>query len=234
MADKKFDNMLGEPVVTPAGTCSFPHLKSPDVGRQFSDGKYKFDLIFDKDETDFSDMQKVCDDLAQKKWGVPLSEIDMHPFKNGDEKEGKTQGYANSVFITPKSGYPVACYGPTKVDGKIVPIEPEKIYAGCKMRAYVVPLTFESKKERGITFRLIYAQFLEDGPRFGGFGAVDASDVFSEHEKGSANKVETKAASTSQVSNGEDVSERASAPKSVVASSKKKEKASGKSILEMI
>lgn len=155
-----FKNVIGEPLVSPISVVTFLSLVEPDVGKQYSDGKFKLTQLFDRDTTDFGEMQRVLEDLARQTWNCGLEQVQLLPFKDGNEKE--YSGFKNTIYITAKSKYPVGCYGPDKQ-----PIQPKDIYPGAKCRTYLTPMAFMRGKDRGLTFLLNFVQFCEHGPRLG-------------------------------------------------------------------
>ena len=177
-----FQNLLGREVLSPPCRLQFPNIAEPDVGGQFSDGKYKGFFLFDKEETEFDAMQEVAEELCMQAFGVTLREIEQIPFKNGDLKNW--QGFANTIYVIAKSKNPPDCWSPTAdpSTGQLYKIDPKKLYAGCICRAVFVPFAYMSGSNRGITFLLNFVQFLEDAPRFGGLGQVDARDILSQWE----------------------------------------------------
>lgn len=181
-----FQNQIGTAILTPPARLQFLHIEKPDTGGQYSDDKYKAHFLFSKTETDFSEMKAVVEELSQQAFGVPARELEFVPFKNGDEKEW--QGFPGSIYVLAKSKYMVPVWSPQKdpKSGELVREDPKKLYPGCIARAHLAPLAYMSGNQRGITFILSFIQFLEDAPRFGGIGSVDARDILSEYVPGSA------------------------------------------------
>lgn len=130
MADKKkkdFNPILA----TPVGRCNYINLKEPDTGRQYSDNKFKLDLLFDM-ETWKNDaaakalraevlkvakkaikkgvITKLCGEFEGKDpKSVDLKTLKLthfaNPFKKGDDKDMSNENYhcyKNTIFITPK------------------------------------------------------------------------------------------------------------------------------------
>lgn len=199
MADKekKSSNIVGKGIVTPRARLSYPYLEKPDEGREFSDGKFKVTLLFPKEGSDFAVMKNALLAVAQEKWGKDtlLKDLDLIPFKNGDDHPDWS-GYADHIFLTAKSKFPVMCIGPTRVNGQWPMIQAKDCYAGCYVRAIVAPCAFMRGQDRGVTFLLNSVQFLEDGPRFGGLGVVDAGDMFGEWDGAKAGSDPEKEADT--------------------------------------
>lgn len=179
-----FQNQIGETVLSPAARLQFLNIAEPDTGGQYSDGKYKATFLFSKTDTEFGPMKKVIEDLSQQAFGCSAKELDYLPFKDGDEKEW--QGFPGSIYIVAKSKFPVDVWSPTKdaASGELFRVDAKKLYPGVIARAHFAPLAYMSGSKRGITFILNFIQYLEDAPRFGGIGQIDARDVLAEYVPG--------------------------------------------------
>lgn len=183
-----FQNQIGQDVLSPPARLQFLSIAEPDTGGQYSDGKYKATFLFSKTDTEFGPMKKVIEDLSQQAFGCSAKELDYLPFKDGDEKEW--QGFPGSVYIVAKSKFPVDVWSPTKdaTTGELYRVDAKKLYPGVIARAHFAPLAYMSGNKRGITFILNFIQYLEDAPRFGGIGQIDARDVLAEYVPGQAKK----------------------------------------------
>ena len=183
-----FQNLIGRDVVSPPARLQFLSIAKPDTGGQYSDGRYKATFLFSKTETDFSQMKAVVEELSKQAFGLPAKNLRYVPFRDGDEKSW--QGFANSIYVVAKSKFPIDVWSPDrdKATGEIYKLDPEKLYAGCIARAHFAPLAYMSGNDPGITFILNFIQFLEDAPRFGGIGQIDARDVFDEYIAGSGRR----------------------------------------------
>lgn len=166
-----------ELIVSPKARVAFPNLDKPDTGRQYSDDKYKATFLFDKDSTDMSKLESAALAVAKKHFGpkIKLSDMTYLPFRDGDEMEKNYDGFSNAWVIQAKSQNPVTC-----IDRDEQNIDPREVYGGCYARAAFVPCAYQMGKNKGVTFLLQFIQKLDEGPRFGGFGSVDPSDVFGE------------------------------------------------------
>lgn len=178
-------------IVTPPGRLGFFNLDKPDSGRQFSDDKYKGDLIFE----DPKKIKSLADEalaVAQEMWGedVELDDLDYPPFKDGNDmfkvdEDGEKipyAGYAGNVYIRAKSKNRVALVGPkTDSGGDFSPYPAEDFYSGALVRFSVTASACNVGKKRCVTFYLNKVQFLENMDRFGA-GARPAKEVFGEWE----------------------------------------------------
>src|SRR4051812_41030830 len=174
-----------KPLQTPPGLASFVHLDAPDSGREFSDDKFKLDLLFDKD-TDLTVLKNAVKEAAIAMWGdkVNFKELAL-PFKDGNEKS-QYEGYAGRRYVTLKTKKRPGIVGP---DLKPLP-EGVKIFGGCKVRANITAYTYVSTEKvrgedgkrnteqvNGVSFALNHVQLIKEGTPFGG-GGVALSDAF--------------------------------------------------------
>ena len=96
---------------TTAGTAHFAWLNKPDTGSEYSDGKYKVTVAFQKDDPVLKTLKATIKDAAQREFGDKIPANFHNPLKDGDAS-GKEQ-YAGMVFMTMKS-----TRQPTLVDAK--------------------------------------------------------------------------------------------------------------------
>lgn len=165
-----------ELVITPVGRMNYVWLSKPDTGREYSDEKYKFDLIFNKDKwkEEGKALRVAVIQEARKFFNNPsiksLSEF-RHPFKDGDEKESKDGAYKNTIYITVKSKFQPKVLGPDKKE--LAAPDVEKIKSGDYARAVVAVIPYPHKGG-GISLALNVVQFARVGEPIGG-GAAAAS-----------------------------------------------------------
>lgn len=96
---------------TTAGTAHFAWLNKPDTGSEYSDGKYKVTVAFQKDDPVIKQLKATIKDAAQREFGDKIPANFHNPLKDGDAS-GKEQ-YAGMTFLTMKS-----TRQPTLVDAK--------------------------------------------------------------------------------------------------------------------
>lgn len=173
-------------VRTPVGQISFPNLVKPDVGREYSDNKYKMDLLFDKAtwKEEGKDLRVAVIKTAQEFFGNPkitkLSDF-KHPFKDGDDKDpekASSKAYAGKMYVTLKTEYKPSIM---KADGKteMTEKEVEAIKGGDWARA-VVSIYGYSQSGGGITLGLQLVQFWKEGESFGGGSKAASVALLSE------------------------------------------------------
>ena len=155
-------------IKTPVGRISYPHIAQADEGRPNSDGKFHFDLIFDKEtwttDPDAKDLRAAVLAVARETFGNPRLKFGefKSPFKDGNTKPGAE--YADCTFITPKSKYKPKVIGPNKLlwdDTRIAAIK-----GGDYARA-IVSVFYYDNKGGGITCGLEMIQFHREGEALG-------------------------------------------------------------------
>lgn len=170
-------------IVTPIGFMNYAHLAKPDLGRQYSDGKYKLDLLFPKDtwKEEGANIRKAVILEARKYFqddSLTLKDF-KHPFKDGDEKDMSQEAnkyYKGMIYITPKcSGdYPPGIVGPSKETYSLEDIN--KMKNGDKVRCVVDAYPYE-QQGGGITLGLKTVQFVMPGKPFGVSGQQAAINI---------------------------------------------------------
>ena len=169
--------VTGPRVITPRARLSFPSLLRPDTGGQYSDGKFKCTLVFDKKDqavlAGLKDLNVAAKKVAMEAFGPEAKGIDM-PFRDGNEKADKNEAYKDTVLITAKSKYRPGVCGP---DPKVEITEEADLYGGCYVRASLVPFSYAQGKNTGVSFRLCNVQKVAEGNPFGG-NRVTAADEF--------------------------------------------------------
>lgn len=154
-------------IVTPLGRISFPSIVKPDEGRQYSDGKYKADLIIDKGvfKLQGAALREAVLKVAQEGFGKKLElSAFKNPFHDCDKKDGCPEFMKNSVQIRAKS-----TYAPLIVDAnkKEMSMEDrEKIKGGDYCR-FLVTVFHYSQSSGGVSLALNVVQFVKSGEAFG-------------------------------------------------------------------
>lgn len=160
---KKIDRVR---VVTPTGRIVFPYLAEPDSGRQYSDGKYKVDILFPKSswKEDGAELREQVLGVAQAYYGKKVKFADFkHPFKDGDTKQ--QDYFKGHVYITAKSQFAPTVVGPDKsvFDKERI----MKIKGGDYARLVVVVYPYD-QSGGGVTLGLDIVQFSHEGEALSG------------------------------------------------------------------
>jgi len=183
--------VFGEKVTTPAGRLGFNHLESPDSGGQYSDDKFKCDVIFEEG-TKLTVLKKKALDCAKEKWGddICLDDLYFPPLKDGnlqykeDEDTGEKthyDGYKGAAYLSAKSKN-----RPGIVDGSRNPFPANETYSGIEVKVNITPMAFEIKEKgrepkKGITWLLNGVQVGRQLDRFG-VGVRSAAETFTDWE----------------------------------------------------
>jgi len=187
MADKQKQPKVT--FVTPVGVAAYAYFHAPDTGKQYSNNKYKGDLVLEGD-VDLSAFEQKCrDHLLAVYPNADMSDIGL-PFKSGDDH--KNEEFHGKIIFKASSKY-----APQVVDAKKNPLK-GKIQArsGDRVR-YVVALyayeTTETIKENGkkkvvttwgVSAQLQVVQLIEKRAGGGGLNELDDIDGFDATEEG--------------------------------------------------
>lgn len=188
-----------DPVATPEGRLSFPHLTAPETTGQFPSGKFVATLLIPK-TADLTVLKDVIVKAAQLAWpNLNITQISQvrTPFRDGDERK-QQPGMEGCFYIKCKSNYKPAIFG---LDRKeyLGPIK-----AGDYVRFGVTAWAFKLNMDRevaqalkqagklvqegvdeqgrqtfwrpAVTFLLNNVQFRREGPAFGGGASADVFD----------------------------------------------------------
>ncbi|MDR3473433.1 MAG: DUF2815 family protein [Devosia sp.] len=168
-------------ITTPSGIAAYAWFHKPDSGKEYSDDKYKGDLIIDGD-TDLSAIEdKVRAFAAEAFPGIDLSELQL-PFKSGDDH--KNEEFHGKIILRAKSKFK-----PNIVDSKRKAL-PKGVEArsGDEVR-FVVSLYAYKKTEKvkegkkvievvvyGVSFQLQVVQVIQKNSGGGGLNMLDDID----------------------------------------------------------
>ena len=167
--------------LTPDGKIVWPALFEPE-SYNGSDPYYKAVLLFERD-ADFTEIKQAIAEAAAKKFPGKDKEFYKKlrkPLREGNEKAVNEHGlqdtesfYYNRLFMNVKSKYQ-----PQIVDKYNQPItDPDVIYGGCIVRAYLSFFGFDHLGNKGISTSLRAIVKVDDGEPIGG-GKIDTSTVF--------------------------------------------------------
>jgi len=156
---------------TTVGTANFAWLNKPDVGSEYSDGKYKVTIAFQKDDPMVAVLKATIKEAAQREFGDTIPAGFHNPLRDGDES-GKEQ-LAGMVFVAMKS-----INKPTTVDAankelpdSVIIMSGDTIRCAGSAKAY-------NGKNKGVSFYLDMVKLIAKNNSGGGPG--EASDVFGE------------------------------------------------------
>ena len=161
-------------VVTPIGRLSYPYLATPDQGREYSDDKYKTDILFPKDtfKEEGAKLRKACILCARDFFDNQTMTLKSfkHPIKDGDEKDMTKESnkhYANCYYITAKTDRK-----PMVLDARRKEMSAEDIaqLKGGDYARVVLSIFGYPHKGGGVSAGLQVVQFAKEGEAFGGDG----------------------------------------------------------------
>jgi len=169
--------------VTPVGTAAYSYFHKPDTGGQYSDNKYKGDLILPGD-TDLSKLEALCKEFLVENFPNAKADEIQLPFKSGDDH--KNEEFHGKIILKAKSKYQ-----PQVVDTKKKKL-PKGVFArsGDEVR-FVTSLyayeTTETVKENGkkktvtlwgVSLQLQVVQLVVKNSGGGGLNDLDDIDGF--------------------------------------------------------
>ena len=181
--------MSSNKYVTPEFRVSFPNVFEAKAftgknGEQIGDKKYSIVCIFDKKDTDFSNLEKAVEEAkkegAEKKWGGKIPKKLRLPIRDGDEEE--REELEGKWFCS--MSRPEDQGAPGIIDGRKNDITDKNVfYGGCYARASFRAFAYggSGPVKPGISFSLENIQKLRDGEPFGAVKA-NAQDDFEEVE----------------------------------------------------
>lgn len=161
-------------VRTPVGILSYPSVVEPDTGREFSDNKYKTDLLIPKAswKTD-PDAKKLRQAVLKvgrahfKDDALELTDFN-NPFKDTDKMkkysaDDKVKGH---ILISAKSEFPPVIINAQKKE--IPEKDAKQIKGGDFARLVVVVYPYSAKGNDGVTLGLNLLQYYKEGDALGG------------------------------------------------------------------
>lgn len=180
----------GKRLKTPIGVLSWPKLVKADTEGKYADGKFKVTFIFPKTE-DRSLLVAGIRAVALQSWPTIDTKTGLiKPWRDGDEKyaedkEGNAH-FKGCWYIVAKSSKRPTCLDR---NGQAMEVDQitEVLYGGCKAQLVLTAMTYEQKKDKGVTFLLDGIKCMGTGTRFGGGGA-DKKDFDEAGEEAAADE----------------------------------------------
>lgn len=200
-------------MITPEAVLSFPALFEPQKASEDADPKYGASLIFTAEAQEtpqYKALKRAVVETAKERWGDKAVQMIKKgklntPFRDGEDKS--QYGYPeDSKFINAKSNRKpgiVSTIPDPNNGGKPMVIDDEaEIYAGCIVRADVVPFAYDVSGNKGVSFGLNNLQKIRDGERLDSY--VPAEDVFEADEDATADLSDLEEEDTDETEDGED------------------------------
>ncbi len=145
--------------VTPVGTAGFCYTMKPDTGREFSDDKYKVEILFDA-EADLSSLEKAIAAALKSAAdaGRTVPKVAKTPLKDGSERENER--YHDKTYLMAKSNDK-----PPMVDAEGNPVE-VAVWGGDTIRVALAFKAYPGEGPvKGVTTYLNAVQVLRTVPR---------------------------------------------------------------------
>jgi hypothetical protein len=176
-------------ILTPTGGVRHAHLVTADIGKKYSDGKFKLTLIWPKQGTDLSTLKAGVLACAKEAFGPGYEKLSSfaHPFKDGDLENIKgEERWPGCWYAIIKSKN-----RPVLLDRNKSALVGEDVYNGCEARCIVAAMSYtgsekvrdsatgevETVETKGVTLLLEKVQKMAEGERLAGARAeVDFPD----------------------------------------------------------
>lgn len=159
------------------GRFSFPSLVTPDTGREFSDNKFKTDLVIqkavfkEKNRAIIDAVLKVGKEQFGEKFKLAANSKFRNPFKDSDTDEKITiDSMKDSIIVRAKSkNRPVFISGRKGADGRFAELNEEQIknIKGGDWGKILVSVFAYTQAPGGVSFGLQAVQFGGVGEAFG-------------------------------------------------------------------
>lgn len=162
--------------VTATGTANYAWLAKPDTGSEYSDGKYKVTVAWNKDDPFVDDLKAIIKDAAQREFGDKLPATFHNPLKDGDA--GDKEQFAGKYYCIFKS-----TRKPGQVDaGNLELPEEVIIMSGDEVRVAAAAKAYAGA-QKGVAMYLDMVKLISKNNSGGG---GSASSLFGEDEGFSA------------------------------------------------
>ncbi len=161
---------------TSTGLANYAWLNKPDTGSEYSDGKYKVTVAWNKDDAFVAQLKGIVKDAAQREFGDKIPNGFNNPLKDGDA--GNKEQFAGKVYATFKS-----TRKPVAVDAKNLEL-PENviIMSGDEVRIAAAAKAYNGAQQ-GVSFYLDMVKLISKNNAGGG---SSAASLFGEDEGFSA------------------------------------------------
>ena len=171
-------------VLIPDSTIVYPSLFEM-TGFKDQDPTYNATFLIPK-KTDIKALRDACKIAAFVKWGQNVQTQTLRsPIRDGDQKVidesgtiDKTNFYFNNYFLRAKSKYNIPI---VNVYNEEI-TDPNELYGGCLVRAYVQFFAYDFMGNKGVSAGLRAVQKIEDGDPIGG-NKIDPKQIFPTADK---------------------------------------------------
>lgn len=170
---------------TPPGRISYPYFVKPDEGRQYSDGKFKADLLVPPAEWELKkkDLLNAIMEVGKDKWGSAFNfkTPKTLPIKKMSEDDRITDEWQRTcMLVRAKSQNAPQFIGPVRdEDGKAIMLTEKEIanIKGGDWAKFKITVATYDQQGGGITAFLDVVQFWKSGDAFGQGRSAKLQDV---------------------------------------------------------
>lgn len=190
--EEKVKRIWGEKTATPMVRTSYSYITKPDSGREFSDDKFKFTAMLEKERKDeLKPLKQAILAVAKEAFGkdTKLKDLEL-PFKDGDKKDAENLA-GHIVFNLKTKNKPGVIVGKNKTKFSSLSEEEQQDIAldnaGYHVIANVTPSSYKrtktvekpdgtdvTKTVQGVTLALNSIWYIKDDDRFGGAGNAES------------------------------------------------------------
>lgn len=170
-------------ITTPIGRVSYPYLAEPDTGREYSNGKYSINLLFDKGkfEVEGKELRDGILKVAREYHDKPSAKLSdfRNPLKDLAKNDKCPEVKKGFVALTAKTTTAPIVIGPDKKELSKDEIK-QLVKEGCYARI-VVTIAGYPQMPAGVTAFLGLVQYVRPGESFGE-GGGNLKDMVDEIE----------------------------------------------------
>lgn len=150
---------------TSTGIANYAWLAKPDTGSEYSDGKYKVTVAWNKDDPFVAQLKGYVKDAAQREFGDKIPAGFNNPLKDGDA--GNKEQFVGKVYAVFKS-----TRKPGQVDAKNFEL-PENviIMSGDEVRVAAAAKAYNGA-QKGVSFYLDMVKLISKNNAGGGSSAA--------------------------------------------------------------
>jgi len=156
------------------GIANYAWLNKPDTGSEYSDGKYKVTVAWNKDDPFVAQLKAIVKDAAEREFGDKIPAGFNNPLKDGDAGNNPKEQFAGKVYAAFKS-----TRKPGAVDAKNFALaEDVIIMSGDEVRVAAAAKAYNGA-QKGVSFYLDMVKLISKN---NAGGQQSASSLFGEDE----------------------------------------------------
>lgn len=156
---------------TTEGVANYAWLNKPDTGSDFSDGKYKVTVVWNKDDAGVAKLKEVVAEAAKREFGDKLPANFNNPIKDGDTTD--KEQYQGKFYATFKS-----TKRPGQVDAKNFELPEDVIIMSGDVIRVAGAAKAYTGAQKGVALYLNMVKLINKNNT----GGATATDVFGDDE----------------------------------------------------